>query len=90
MYSCFWFFEDWIPFFNLKKRNGMINWLYNQMIKSVIKMAIIISKFRNEIMKSSFLPKYEPKTVQCGTVQGRNPSKFGLYFGENDDFMNSF
>ena len=42
-------------------------------------MALIdskVSKFQNEFMKTSFLPKYEPKiakisTLGCGTVQGK-------------------
>ena len=57
-----------------------------------------VSKFQNEFMKSSFLPKYEPNivrisTLYCATLQGRNPSlqllDFGSYFGRNDDFNNS-
>ena len=42
-------------------------------------------------MKSSFLPKYDQKIVKISalTTQGRNPDNF-LYFGRNDDFMNSF
>ena len=53
------------------------------MVKSVIKMAILkVSKFQGEFMKSSFLPKYEPKIVQCGTVQGRNPSNIWFIFWE--------
>ena len=36
-----------------------------------------VSKFQNEFMKSSFLPKYEPKIS-------------GSYFGRNDDIINSF
>ena len=36
----------------------------------------MVSKFQNEFMKSSFLPKYEPKIVRisamlCGTVQDK-------------------
>ena len=53
------------------------------------------SKFQNEFMKSSFLPKYEPKIVRisalyCATLQGRNLTIFGSYFGRNDDFINPF
>jgi hypothetical protein len=45
------------------------------------------SKFQNEFMKSSFLPKYEPKIVRisalrCGTVQGRNPYNIWFIFWE--------
>ena len=36
-----------------------------------------VSKFQNQFMKSSFLPKYERKN-------------FCSYFGRNDDFINSF
>ena len=34
-----------------------------------------VSKFQNEFMKSSFLPKYEQKIVKISalTTQGRNP-----------------
>ena len=43
-------------------------------------------------MKSSFLPKYEPKIVKISnlTTQGRNPDNFCSYFGRNDDLINSF
>ena len=51
-----------------------------------------VSKFQNEFMTSSFLPKYEPNIVRtsafyCTTLQGRSPYKFGSYI---DDFINSF
>ena len=44
-----------------------------------------VSKFQNEFMKSSFLPKYEPNIVRIsalGTVQGRNPNNVWFIFGE--------
>ena len=54
------------------------------MVKSVIKMALLkVSKFPNEFMKSSFLPKYEPKIVQLAhTVQGRNLYNIWFIFWE--------
>ena len=54
-------------------------------------------KFQNELMKSSFLPKYEPNIVRlsalyCATLHYRAEilTIFGSYFGRNDDFINSF
>ena len=43
-----------------------------------------VSKFQNEIMKSSFLPKYEQKIVEISalTTQGRNPDNFWFVFWE--------
>ena len=46
-----------------------------------------VSKFQNEFMKSSFLPKCELKIVricalQCGTVQGRIPYSVWYIFWE--------
>jgi hypothetical protein len=40
--------------------------------------ALKVSKFQNEIMKTSFLQKYEANifALYCGTVQGRNPYNF--------------
>ena len=55
-------------------------------VKSVIKMALLkVSKFPNEFMKSSFLPKYEPKIVQCGTHStGQKPLQYLVHIlGEN-------
>ena len=45
-----------------------------------------VSKFQNEFMKSSFLPKYEPNIVRISATL----TIFGSYFGRNDDFINSF
>ena len=60
-------------------------------------MTLKVSKFQNEFMKSSFLPKYEPNIVRisalnCATLyyRGEILSIFGSYFGRNDDFVNSF
>ena len=44
-----------------------------------------VSRFQNEFMKSSFLPKYEPNIVRTSalyyvTLQGRNPYNFWLIF----------
>ena len=46
-----------------------------------------VSKFQNEFMKSSFLPKYEPNILRIsalysGTLQGRNPYNFWFIFWE--------
>ena len=42
-------------------------------------------------MKSSFLPKYEPKIVIIvPQYRAEILTIFGLYFGRNDDFINSF
>ena len=54
-----------------------------------------VSKFQNEFMKSSFLPKYEPNIVRisalnCATLQAEIHTVFGSYFGEKDDLINSF
>jgi hypothetical protein len=54
-----------------------------------------VSKFQNEFMKTSFLPKYEPKFVRilpCSVTQYRAEilTIFCSYFGRNDDFKNSF
>ena len=42
----------------------------------------MVSKFQNEFMKSSFLPKYEQKIVRISalTTQGRNPDNFLFIF----------
>ena len=46
-----------------------------------------VSKFQNEFMKSSFLPKYEPNilrisALRCSTVQGRNSYNIWFIFWE--------
>ena len=43
-----------------------------------------VKQFQNEFMKSSFLPKYEPKIVKISalTTQGRNPDNFLLVLWE--------
>ena len=54
---------------------------------------IPVSKFQNELMKLSFLPKYEPKIVRISAwAQYRAEifTMFGSYFGRNDNFINSF
>ena len=40
-----------------------------------------VSKFQNEFIKSSFLPKYEQKIVRISalTTQGRNPDNFFVH-----------
>ena len=66
------------------KRNFEVVFLQNHVV--VVK----VSKFRNEFMKSSFLPKYEQKVVRISAfaTQGRSPDN--SYFGRNDCFINSF
>ena len=50
--------------------------------------SIKVSKFQNEFMKSTFLPKYEPNIAKisallhCATLQGRNPYNFWFIFCE--------
>ena len=43
-----------------------------------------VSKFQNDFLKSSFLPKYERKIVKISalTTQGRNPDNFSFVFWE--------
>ena len=36
--------------------------------KRFMKSALKVSKFQNEFMKSSFLPKYEPKIVRISAM----------------------
>ena len=43
---------------------------------------IKVSKFQNECIKSSFLPKYEKQQAEILTISGS-------YFGRNDDIKNS-
>ena len=64
------------------------------MLPLVSSLVLKVSKFQNEFMKSSFLPKYEPNIVRISalyyaTVQGRNPYSFWFLF-LNDDFINYF
>ena len=61
----------------------------------LVETSLKVSKFQNEFIKSSFLPKYEPKIVRflpCSVAQYRAEilTIFGSYFGRNDDFLNSF
>ena len=53
-----------------------------------------VSKFQNEFMKSSFLPKYEPKNCKdfCSVSHyvHYRAAILGSYFGRKDDFINSF
>ena len=56
-------------------------------VKLCAPLLLKVSKFPNEFMKSSFLPKYERNIVkisalQCGTVQGRNPYNISFIFWE--------
>ena len=56
---------------------------------------IKVRKFQNELIKSSFLPKYEPNIVRiyaCTVPHYRAEilTIFGSYFRRNDEFINSF
>ena len=54
-------------------------------------MNLKVRQFQNEFMKSLSLPKYEPKIVRISALcsEGWNLDNFFLYFGRNDDFINS-
>ena len=61
-----------------RKASKLASWKFT-------KIAVKVSKFQNEFMKSSFLPKYEPKIVRisalyCATLKGRNPYNFWFIF----------
>ena len=47
------------------------------------KLSLKVSKFQNEFMKASFLPKYEQKIV---VRRAEILTIFRSYFGRNDDF----
>ena len=51
-----------------------------------------VSKFQNEFMRSSFLPKYEQKIVKISASLHRAEilTIFRSYFGRNNDLINSF
>ena len=57
----------------------------NSNLKSYLK----VSNFQNEFMKSSFLPKDEPKIVPA-QYRAEILTTFGSYFGRNDDLINPF
>ena len=53
--------------------------------KTKVSFSLKVSKFQNEFMKSSFLPKYEPNigrisALYCATLQGRCPYNFWFIF----------
>ena len=56
-------------------------------------MLLKVSKFQNEFMKSSFVPKYDPNIVrifaQYVLYRSEILKKIYPYFGRNDDFKNS-
>ena len=65
------------------------------MTSNLLLIVIKVSKFQNEFMKSSFLPKYEPNIVRiyaCTVPHYRAEilTILGSYFGRNEDFINSF
>ena len=62
-------------------------------ILQFLNFALKVSKFQNEFMKSSFLPKYEPKIVRISArycYRAEILTIFGSYFERNKDFINSF
>ena len=61
------------------------NWFNNVVTRRFGKYS-----FQNEYMKSSFLPKYEPKTGTVPHYKAEILTIFGSYFGRNNDFINSF
>ena len=69
-----------------------VTFLYNGWALSFLK----VTKFQNEFMKSSFLPKCEQNNVRiyalyCATLYRVEVlTIFCSYFGKNDDFINSF
>ena len=61
--------------------------LYVKYVMPGFKCRLKVSKFQNEFMKSTFLPKYEQNIVRisdlyCATLQGRNPYNFSFIFWE--------
>ena len=53
----------------------------------ILDLRLKVSKFQNEFMKSSLLPKYEQNIVRISalyyaTLQGRNPYNFWFIFWE--------
>ena len=81
---------------NKGRRNGFYLFRQNTIqLLIFLPQNLKVSKFQNEFLKTSFLPKYEPNIVRisalyCATLQGKNPYNFGSYFGRNDVFINSF
>ena len=68
---------------------------YRVMLVGILSLKIGVVKvrqFQNEFMKSLFLPKYEQKIVGISSLscEGKNLDNFLLYFGRNDDLINSF
>ena len=67
----------------------VINSLFFIQLCNFVDRGVKVRKFQNGFMKSSFLPKYEPKIIrisslQYDTVQGSS------YSGRNNDFINQF
>ena len=70
------FLDFWI----LKKIDSYINFLHFILFLCILK----VRQFKNELMKSSFLPKYEQKIVRSSVLcsEGRNLDNFLLVFWE--------
>ena len=65
----------------------VINSLFFIQLCNFVDRGVKVRKFQNGFMKSSFMPKYEPKIIrisslQYDTVQGSS------YSGRNNDFIN--
>ena len=60
-------------------------------MKTWVVSSLKVSYFQNEIMKSSFLPKYERKTVRISAlscvVRAEIMTIFCSHFGRHDDFI---
>ena len=74
----------------MRKRNPLAfskeKWGFTIRLRRLVK----VSKFQNEFMKSSYLPKYEPKIVRIVRQSTGILTIFGSDFWRNDDFINSF
>ena len=55
--SCKWFTLSFSPFWEIKVTFALL-----------FKCSLKVSKFQNELMKSSFFPKYEPKIVRISAL----------------------
>ena len=69
--------------------------LLNSCVFSQRAYLIEISRFQNEFMKTSFLPKHEPNIVKISALylphyRVEILTIFVSYCGRNDDFINSF
>ena len=77
-------FRSFFGLLDPEKIDSYINFLHLILFLCILK----VRQFKHEVMKSSFLPKYDQKIIRISALcsEGRNCS----YFGRNDDFINSF